>query len=349
MKKFVRLTAVALAMVLMCMLLVGCQSEKEAEPLVIFTWSDYLPQEVLDAFTAETGIPVEYTYFTQNEEMLTKLQAANGGTYDLVLASDYIIDIAIKEGLVQKLDKNIITNYQYIGEGFKGQFYDPNDEYTVPFAAGTPLIVYDPAKVDIEVTGYNTWWDPSLENSIVVMDSARVVVGMVLKSMGYSLNESDPAILAQAEEKLMQLKPNILALDYDTPHEKIISGECAMAFMFTPQAYWAVTERPELEVVYPVEGMGYGVDSFFIPSQAPTAEAANKFLQFILEGETAAELAMFTQYMCCVETAYDYLPEEYFNEILYIPAEILGETEIVQDVGPEATAIYDEIWTRFKQ
>jgi spermidine/putrescine transport system substrate-binding protein len=281
--------------------------------------------------------------------MLTKLKAANGGTYDLVLASDYIIDMARKEGLLQELNKDIITRFGDIDPSFQSKFYDEENKYTVPFAAGTPLIVYNPNMITSEITGYNSWWDESLKNSIVLIDDARVIIGMTLKSMGYSLNETAPAIIRAAGEKLESLKGNILAFDYDTPHQKLISGDAAVGFMFTPQAYWAISENPDLKVVYPEEGMGFGIDCFFIPANAPHAEEANEFLNYILDGQVSADLSLWTQYMNCVTTAKEFLPEEYFNDVLYIPADILGDTEFIEDVGPEASAVYDEVWVKFKQ
>ena len=242
----------------------------------------------------------------------------------------------------------MITRFGDIDPVFQSKFFDPDNEYTVPFAAGTPLIVYDPAKVSIDITGYESLWDPSLEDSIVLIDDARVILGVTLISMGYTMNETDPEIIQAAGDKLLQMKGNIRALDYNTPHELMISGETAVGFMFTPQAYWAITERPDLEICYPKEGMGFGIDAFFIPSNAPHAEEANLFLNYILDGETSAYLSEFTQYMNCVTTAKEYLPESYFNEVLYIPDEVLGNTQFVEDVGTEAQSLYADQWTRFK-
>ena len=358
MKRNVKLLSLAVAVMLIIAAFTGCQpaggsgtqgGTAEKQSLVIFSWADYIPQEVLDAFTAETGIEVVYTYFTSNDEMLAKLNAANGGTYDLVLASDYVVDIARKEGLMQELNKELIPNFKDIDPKFQGDFFDEESKYTVPYAAGSPVIVYNPALVDCEITGYNSWWDESLKGKLVLLDDGRVMLGMALKSMGYSLNETDPELIRAAGEKMKELKPNILAFDYDTAHEKLITEEAAIAFMFTSQASWAVMERPDFKVVYPEEGLGYGIDSFFITSNAPNAEAANKFLNFILNGEVSAELSLFTQYMNCVTTATEFLPEEYFNDVLYIPEEVLDGKEYIQDVGPEAQAVYDEVWVQVKQ
>jgi len=322
----------------------------EEKALNILTWADYIHgPTILEPFEKETGIRVNYSYFDSNEEMLIKLQADKAGSYDIVLASDYIIDIARSEGLILPLDKALLSNWENIDPVFQGQFYDPENAYTVPYVAGTPLIIYDPAYIDIPITGYNSFWDASLADSLVIMDDARVVIGITLKSMGYSFNVTDPEILAAAEEKLLALKPNIRLLDYNTPHVAMISGEATIGFMFTPGILWTQEERPEFVVVYPEEGMGFGIDSLFIPANAPHPANAHAFLDFLLRPEIAVNIAEYQAYINCNRAAEPLLSEDFkSNPALYIPTEILGETEFIQDVG-DAQLIYNDIWTRFKQ
>ncbi len=340
------LSIVLLALVIAAVPLAsGCQQEQKV--LNIFTWADYFPQEIQDSFTAETGIKINFTGFESNEEMLMKLEAVKGGEYDIVLASDYILDIARKQGLLKELDKSKISNYANIDPFFQSHYYDPNNLYTIPYAAGTPLIVYDPNIVTFEIKGYKDLWNPELKDSIVLMDDRRNVIGMTLKSLGYSLNSTDPAELEQARAKLMELKPNVRVLDYDLPHDRMISGETSVGYMFTPQIVMALAARPELKVVYPEEGMGYGIDSVVVPVNAPNADNAYKFIEYILDPERSAFISEYELYMNCVAPAKDFLSEEYLNNhALYIPKEILGETEFMMDVG-EMTPVYDEIWTEY--
>ena len=148
-------------------------SAKDKDELVLYTWDGMFPQEVLDDFEKETGTKVVYSNFDTDETMLEKLSQAKGGDYDVVIADDYIIDSAVKEGLVQKIDKDTVSNFKNINPLYQGQFYDPDDEYTVPYGAGIPLIVYDPEQVDIDIKGYKDLWDPSLEDSIALTANYR--------------------------------------------------------------------------------------------------------------------------------------------------------------------------------
>lgn len=330
--------------------LFGCSNKTtEEKTLNVLTWDGYIPEDIAAEFSEETGIKLNYANFNDNEEMLSKLEATEGGQYDLVIGSDYIIDIARKKGLLSELDKTKIPNYDNLDPAFLGQYYDPDNLYTVPYAAGTPLIIYDPAKVTVDIKSFDDLWNPALENQIVMMDDARNVIGITLKSMGKSMNETDPSVLEQAKEKLLKLKPNIHHLDYNNPNDAMVNGEAAVGYMFTPQVILALQERPDLKVVYPSEGMGFGIDSWFVPLNAPHKDNAYAFLNDILDAKTGARVSEQTLYLCPNKASEPYLSEEFkSNQALHIPAEFLGNTEFIEDVG-DATEIYDKIWTEFKQ
>ena len=87
-------------------------SAKDKDELVLYTWDGMFPQEVLDDFEKESGTKVVYSNFDTDETMLEKLSQAKGGDYDVVIADDYIIDSAVKEGLVQKIDKDTVSNFK---------------------------------------------------------------------------------------------------------------------------------------------------------------------------------------------------------------------------------------------
>ena len=342
MKKTKRILALLMAAVL-ALGLAACGKKADEKVLNIFTWATYFPDDVLAEFTEQTGIKINYSVFQSNEEMLMKIQ--QGGDYDLVLASDYIIDIARSQDLLMKLDKSKIPNFKNIDPAFQGKFYDENNEYTVPYSAGIPLIIYNPELVgDLEITGYEDLWNPALADSVVVMDDARNVIGITLKTMGKSFNETDPAVLDEAREKLLTLRPNIRALDYNTPYNLMLSGETSVGYMFTSQVLTVLNENPNFEVVFPKEGLGFGIDSCFIPAKAPHADNAHAFLDFILDGERSAHITDQIYYISCNSAATPYLS----NQALVIPDEAIAGAEFIMDVG-ETADLYNDIWTEFKQ
>lgn len=321
----------------------GADTGKSDKEMVLFTWAGMFPQEVLDSFEEETGIKIIYSNFDTDETMLEKLAQAEGGDYDLVIADDYIIGSAIDEGLVQKLDQSKIENFKNINPLYQGQFYDENDEYTVPYGAGIPLIVYDPEAVDIEIKGYEDLWDESLRDSIALTANYRVINGITLLTMGKSMNEEDVSVIEEAGEKLKSLAPNVRMIQDDDTQNTLLNGEASVAFLYTSQVTKALEENPDLRVVYPEEGLGFGIMAGFIPSKAPNSEEAHQFLDYILRPEVGAGCFDFIGYYSTNKEA-DALLE---NKDLAVPDSVT-KGEIIQNVSEEANAAYNKNWTEFK-
>ncbi len=345
MKKLFSLMLAALMVFGLTLPVIG-QAEEE-KVLNLFTWATYIDDGTVAKFEEQTGIKINFTTFASNEEMLLKMATTNN-EYDVILASDYALNMLRKDDKLLPLNKELLPNYANLDPDFLGQYFDENNEYTVPYTAGTPLIVVNPDLTDVEITGYEDLWNPELKDNVVVIDDARNIIGITLKTLGYSFNTTDEAQLAEAEEKLMSLRPNIRSFNYDTPHNDMISGEVAVGYMFTPFVLLAMDGNPNLKVVYPKEGMGFGIDALVIPKNAPHPNNAHALLNFLLDSEVAGNTVAWQYYLSPVKTAYEFIPE-YLREnpAIKIPKEILGETEFIMDVG-ETESKYQEIWAKFK-
>ena len=337
-----RILAVLLCALVTGSTLTGFKSAGDDKELVLFTWEGMFPQEVLDDFEKETGVKVIYSNFDTDETMLEKLAMAKGGDYDIVIADDYILETAIKEGLAEKLDKKSLENIGNINSLYQGQFYDPDDEYTVPYGAGIPLIVYDPDQVDIDIKGYKDLWDESLKDSVAIIGNYRVIAGITQLSMGESMNEEDVDVIAKTGEKLKELAPNIRMIQDDNTQNALLNGEASVAFLYTSQVTQALKDNPDLKVVYPEEGLGFGILGTFIPSEAPNAEAANEFINYILQPEVTAKCINSVGYYNTNKAADDLVDEN-----LVVPDDVT-KGEIVQNVSQEAEQEYNKIWTEFK-
>ena len=316
--------------------------------LNIYTWAEMFDPDVLAEFEAETGYRINYVNFDYDETMLTKLEAADGGDYDVVIADDYIIELVIQEGLAQKLDREKLPNFGNINPIYQGQFYDPTDEYTVPYGAGVQTITYNPATVDVPVTGYADLWNESFKNDIALTANYRVMIGMALKILGYSYNTNDLNELEEAGALMRDLAPNVRLIKDDNLQDDLLSGEVSAAVMYTSQVTMAKMSDPGMEVVYPKEGIGFGIMGMFIPSKAPNAEAAYAFIDFILRPEVSARSFEYLGYYCTNKAA-DALISEEFREFLVLPEEFKAEDmEMIGNIGSEAAEKQAEIWTEFK-
>ena len=310
--------------------------------LVLYTWQGMFPQEVLDDFESETGIKVTYSNFDTDETMLEKVSMAKGGDYDVVIADDYILEKVIQEGLAEKLDKDKLSNFENINSLYQGQFYDPTDEYTVPYGAGIPLIVYDPDEVDIDIEGYNDLWDPSLEDSIALTANYRVINGITNLALGKSMNEEEVDSIKETGKKLLELAPNVRMIQDDNTQDALLNGEASVAFLYTSQVTSVLAENPDLKVVYPKEGLGFGIMGMFIPSEAPDKDAAYQFVNYILQPEVSAKCFDYIGYYCTNKAA-----DEFVDPNLVVPEDVT-KGEIIQNVSAEADEQYNKNWTEFK-
>jgi spermidine/putrescine-binding protein len=323
------------------------ENSAEKKQFTLYTWDEMFPQEILDSFEKETGIEVNYVNFDYDETMLTRLQTAGGGDYDLIIADDYIIETAIAEGLVQKLDKSRLPNYRNINPVYQKQFYDPDDEYTVPYGAGVQTIVYDPKTVKLNIGGYADLWDKSLADSLGVIENYRVINGMALKVLGQSYNTGDLSLIRQAGERLLELAPNIRLIRDDDLQNELVSGEISAAVMYTSQVTMAKMENPDLKVVFPREGIGFGIMAGFIPSKAPNPDAAYAFLDHILDAERGARCFEFLGYYS-TNSASDPLISAEYKDFLTLPPGFNVNMEMIQNISAEAGEVHSLIWNAFK-
>jgi spermidine/putrescine-binding protein len=277
------------------------------------------------------------------------LKAAKGGRYDLIVADDYMLENVILDGLAKKIDISRLPRYRNINAIYQKQFYDPYDHYTIPYGAGVQTIVYDPEKVEMPILGYLDLWNPALNQRLGIIDNFRVVNGMALKVMGYSYNTNDLNVIRDAGNYLTMLAPNIRLIRDDKLEDELLSGEIHAAVMYTSQVTMAKMQKPELEMVFPKEGIGFGIMGAFIPVNAPNADAAYAFLDYILDPQRGAECFMYLGYYSTFAASDPYIDAEY-REFLTIPEDFkdFGSMEMIQNISPEAEAAHNLIWNKFK-
>ena len=313
----------------------------------IYTWAEMFPQEILDGFEKESGYRVNYVNFDYNEVMLSRLENAGGRGYDLVIADDYIIETVIEMGLAQKLDRGRLGNFGNINPVYQGQFYDPADEYTVPYGAGVQTIVYDPSRVSVNISAYADLWSPALRNSIGVTGNYRVVNGIALKVLGGSYNTDDLSYIRSAGDRLLSLAPNIRLIKDDGLDNDILSGEISVGVMYTDQVTRSMMENPALRVVFPREGIGFGIMAAFIPSGATNPEAAHAFLDYIMDARRGAECFEYLGYYSTFSASDPHISRD-FRDFLTLPEGFNVDMEMIHNISAEAEEEHSRIWTAFR-
>lgn len=333
--------------------LAGCGSSSSETAsngeLNIFVWTEYLPDSVVEKFEEETGITVNVSTFSSNEDMLSKVKAETPGAYDIVLPSDYMVEQMISEDMLAELDFEQLPNFENIGESYRDPSYDPGNVYSVPYMGGAGAIAVNTDKIDMEIDSYADLFDPSLEGQLVVLDDMRAVIGMTSKSLGYSLNETDEAVLAEVSDKLMELKNNVVLYDSDSPKSALISGDCNAGMIWSAEVAMAMAENPAIEVVYPSEGPYLFFDNWCVTKEAKNYDNAMKFINFMLDAENMAMVLEEFPYMCANTAAVEMMGEEYSsNPAMNPPADAIANGEYVENLDSDVLEIYNDMWTKLK-
>lgn len=349
-KKMLSLIVITAMLVTM---LTGCgskSSEGKNGELNIFIWTEYVPDSVIEKFEKETGIKVNVSTYSSNEDMLAKVKSESEGTYDIVQPSDYMVEQMASQGMLEELKTDELKNLSNIGESYLNPSYDPGNKYSVPYQGGVAGIAVNTSKVKKDITSYDDLFDSSLKNSIVALDDYRAVIGMTARSMGYSMNETDPAVLSKIQDKLLTLKNNVKLYDSDSPKSALISGDCTVGYVWSAEIALAMEENPDIKVVYPTEGAYLFMDNWAIPKGAKNYDSAVKFIDFMLDAENAQMVLEEFPYLSPNTKAVEAMGEDYSkNEAKNPPAEVIKKGEYVKNLDADTLKIYDEMWTKLKQ
>jgi spermidine/putrescine transport system substrate-binding protein len=341
--KKIKILILSVLVLSMSIFAVGCGGS-DKPTLNVYNWGDYIDMEVLHQFEEEYGIKVVYDTFATNEDLYVKLKQG-GSSYDVVFPSDYMIERMIKEDLLTTIDKNNISNWSKIGEEFLNLDYDKNNDYSVPYMWGTLGIIYNKTIVNEPLDSWADLWNEQYKGQIIMYNSQRDSLAVALKKLGYSINSRDEKELEEAKQELIKQKPLVHAYMGDEVKEAIISGEAAIAVVYSGDAVYMKWENPDLEYVIPKEGTNLWFDAMVIPKNAKNKESAEKFIDFMTRPDIAAKNVEYIGYSSPIPEAVKLLDEDIQNDkVAYPDSEELKNTEIFSD-PTDVLQVYDRIWT----
>lgn len=325
----------------------GCEQRKK-NVVNILNWSSYLPDSVIREFEKETGIKINYGTYSSNEELLAKLSSAKKGTYDLIFPSDYMVQLMIDKNMLQKINKNEISNISNLKVEFLKQEYDVNNDYSLPFLAASTVIAYNSENIKDNITSYKDLLDSKYRNNIVLLDDQRIVIGMALQALGYDMNEINTNRLDKAKDWLIKLKKNVKAFDSDSPKTFLISKEADIALLWNAEAAIAMQQNKNIKVVYPSEGFSISIDNFAIPVGAKNYDNAHMFIDYILRPEVMKRIIEDYPYINVNEKTAILLSDEYLsNQASNITTDLFQRGTFVKNVG-EYVKRYDKLWAEIK-
>jgi spermidine/putrescine transport system substrate-binding protein len=319
-----------------------------AQKLVLYNWAGYMPQAVLDAFTAEYGVMVDYQVYETQEQAVENMRT--GKVYDVVVMGNEFIPPLAADSLLAEIDRSGVSNFKNISPSFRNLVYDPGNRYTVPFLWGTTGLVVRSDLVEQPITRWADLWDERYAGRVAVWPIQRELIGIALKSLGYSVNSEEPAELESALARLLELKPRVILWDNATASiiPVLTSGQAVIADGWAYDAQVGREENEAIVYVLPEEGTILWGDNLVIPTNSPHQSTAELFLNFILRPEISAQIVNELYYASANRAAEEFVdPEILKDPLIFPPAEALQKAEISLPLSPEGQKLYDDIWARF--
>ena len=319
-----------------------CSVDEVDGDLALYNWAEYIDPDDLDRFGDEFGIDVTMGVFDSNEAMQPIIAAGNSG-YDVIVPSDYMVEIMAASGSLLPLDTSLLPNLSNLATEFTGLDYDPDGTYSVPYQAGTTGLAVDTAVVGNDFDrSWGLVFDPEMSapyaGKISLLNDPRETLGAALRYLGYSLNTTDEAELEEAADLVAATRDRLAAFDTDSSDELLVTGETAIAHGYSGNMFGQFTETddPErYEYFVPKEGGTRFIDTMAIPFDAPHPCTAHTFMNWILDADNGAALTNWNYYTTPNAAARPGLDDELLD-FIEDPDVVVGgadSLELIEDTG----------------
>jgi len=337
----------------------------EEKVVNVFNWSDYIDPAVLEQFTAETGIKVNYDVFDSNEVLETKLLAGKTG-YDVVVPGAAFMERQIKAGVFRKLDRAQLPNWSNLDPEIleRVALHDPGNQYSVNHMWGTTGIGYNEAKVkaadpNAPVDSWNLVFDPKeaakfKDCGISFLDAPTEMLKAVLAWKGKDPNSQNADDLKLAEEVLVAVRPYVRMIHSSNYIDALANGEICIAVGWSGDILQARDRAAEanqgvvIKYNVPKEGTIVWFDMYAIPADAPHPSNAHAFINFMMKPEVAAKNSNFVNYATGNAASLPLVDEAVRNDPgVYPSAEVKAKLFPDLSSSDEFTRLVNRSWTRF--
>ena len=335
--------------------LIACKEQKQVDrpkTVSVLIYSEYIDPAMLDDFEKKTGYKIHLELYEAQEEMIGKLQSIGTGHYDVIIASDVVIQQMVRLGLIAPINPEKVPNRKNIAIQFFNRPYDSTNTYTIPYLWGTTGILYRDKTINPDSVSYSMLFNSSkTKGNFSFLNESRSMLSLALLSVGCDANSTSQNDINKAVDHILQAKkdPHFIGFDGSIGgKDKVLSGMNWAAVVFNGDAQAAMFEDSTLQFAIPKEGSFMWVDAMTLSSNAPNPDGAYTFMNYILDAKNGAQLAQYINYATPNKASLDVLDSMYKkNRVINPPPETFARMVYLKDLG-EAAMMYDEAWTNAK-
>jgi len=333
----------------------------------VYNWSDYIDSKVLEDFTKETGIRVQYDTFDANETLETKLLAGKSG-YDVVVPTAYFLERQIKAGVFQKLDKDKLKNLGNVWPEISTRLavYDPGNQYAVNYMWGTTGIGYNVKAMrerlgpDGKIDSWEIVFKPEnlakfRDCGVHMLDSADDIIPAALHFLGLNPNSTDPKELEKATELLMKIRSSVRKFHSSEYLNALASGEICLVVGWSGDIKQsqkrAIEAKNGVEIGYsiPKEGAQMFFDNLAIPKDASHVSEAHTFIDYLLRPDVAAKNTNLVAYANGNLASQKFVDKAVLDDkSVYPDPTTMGRLYTVSARDQKSQRFVNRLWTKVK-
>ena len=342
----------------------------ETTTLYVYNWGEYISDgsdDSLDVNRAfeeycrkvlKKNVKVNYSTYSSNEDLYAKL-SSGAVSYDVVIPSDYMAARLATEGLIREYNpKESIENYKYIDSRFKGLYYDPDENFSVPYTFGTAGVIYNTKYVPEDDENIGSWallWDGKYAGNILQFNNPRDAFGTAQFYNKTSINSNNPDDWRAALDLLVKQKSIVQGYVMDEVFNKMKGGSAAIAPYYAGDYFTMYGDNEDLAFYHPEEGTNVFVDVMCIPSSTKNFDLAKEYINFMLTEEIAVANA---EYVCYAwpntlvkdnEEYIAYMTEEIHPDAISILYDFdMSNMEFFYDLPDDTRSLMNSLWEELK-
>jgi putrescine transport system substrate-binding protein len=352
---------------LLAFLLAGCSGGQSGGNVVnVYNWSDYIDPQVLTDFEKQYGIKVNYDVFDKNEVLETRLLTGNTG-FDVVVPSAPFLELEIRAGALEKLDKSEVPNLKYLDPAVQRSVaqYDPGNRYAADYMWITSGLGYNVQAVkarlpDAPVDSWRLLYDPAFvaklkDCGVTMIDEPTEVIGTALLYLGRNPNSESPADLAAAMKVLTAIRPYVRYINSSRYIDDLANGEVCLTLGWSGDVKQAQVRAQQAGRTYtiaysiPKEGAIENFDVLAIPLNAPHPRNANLFINYLMDPRVAARNSNLVKYANGDLSSRQYLEKSVRDDPgIYPPPAVMRTLVPERARSMSFMRLLTQAWTNFK-
>ncbi len=316
----------------------------------VFVWGDILEPSIVADFERETGIKLNLSYYSSNEELIVKLKATRGEGYDLVIPSDYAVNILIKDELLKKIDKSKFAYWNQINKNLLGHYYDPENSYSIPFE--WELFGFGIDKDYFHAHPAEPSWgmifDPNTVHYKIAMNNDPIEAVEFASYYLYGIIEDlTPLQTQNIKQLLIQQRPWVAAYvnfrgDYFLATKNVAVAVASTSYILRTQRLFDF-----VGFVIPKEGSFLTIESFCIPKPSQKEDLVFKFINYLCSAKSVSK--HFETYALFPSTLHESAimqVDEQTSKIMFSTKEDFKKYHFIRNVLPEEET--RDIWVEVK-